>query len=126
VIRDSIQRARDGKLLKTGNYHPHFDDATVLKILKNPDAIYQSEGKAGRLIFRKGDDIVVIEGLGSSQGKVITGYGPSGIKGESGAAALGGAASEGGAPITDAMITSGTIPVPKGRPPIAKAVQVAP
>jgi hypothetical protein len=126
VIRDVIQRARDGKLLKAGNYHPHFDDATVLRIIKDADAVYQSEGKAGRLIFRKGTDIVVVEGPGSAQGNVVTGYGPSGIKGESGAAALGGGASEGGAPITDAMITSGTIPVPKGRPAVPKAVQIAP
>lgn len=62
--------------------------ATVLQILKHADAIYQSEGKAGRLIFRKGNDIVVVEGPGSGQGSVITGYGPSGIKGDSGAAAL--------------------------------------
>ena len=113
-------------MLKAGNYHPHFDDATVLKIIKDADAIYQSEGKAGRLIFRKGADIVAVEGPGSGQGNVITGYGPSGIKGDSGAAALGGAAGEGGEPVTDAMITSGTIPVPKGRPPIPKAVQIPP
>jgi hypothetical protein len=126
VVKDVIQRAREGKLLKAGNYHPHFDDATVLKIIKEADAIYQSEGKAGRLIFRKGNDIVVVEGPGSGQGNVITGYGPAGIKGDSGAAALGGAAGEAGAPISDAMITSGSIPVPKGRPPVPKAVQIAP
>ena len=126
IIRDVVQRARAGKLLKAGNYHPHFDDATVLEIIRDADAIYQSEGKAGRLIFRKGSDIVVVEGPGSAQGNVITGYGPRGIKGDSGAAALGGVASDGGAPVTDAMVTSGTIPVPQGRPPIPKAVQIAP
>ena len=126
VIKDVIQRARNGKLLKAGNYHPHFDDATVLKIIEGPDAIYQSEGKAGRLLFRRGNDIVVVEGPGSAQGNVFTGYGPSGIKGDSGAAALGGVAGDSGAPVTDGMITSGTIPVPKGRPSIPKAVQKAP
>ncbi|HEX3474476.1 MAG TPA: hypothetical protein VHT91_05510 [Kofleriaceae bacterium] len=126
VVKDVIQRARNGKLLKSGNYHAHFDEATVLQILKDADAIYQSEGKAGRLTFRKGSDIVMVEGPGSGQGSVITGYGPSGIKGDSGAAALGGAASDAGAPITDAMIKNGTIPVAKGRPPIPKAVQIAP
>jgi len=126
LVKDVIQRARNSKLLKSGNYHAHFDDATVLQILKDADAIYQSEGKASRLIFRKGNDIVVVEGLGSGQGSVITGYGPSGIKGGSGAAALGGAASDAGAPITDAMIKNGTIPVPQGRPLIPKAVQIAP
>jgi hypothetical protein len=63
---------------------------------------------------------------GYGQGNVITGYGPSGIKGESGAAALGGAAGDAGQPITDAMITGGTIPVALGRPPVPKANQVAP
>jgi hypothetical protein len=126
LVKDVIQRARNGKLLKSGNYHAHFDDATVLQILKDTDAIYQSEGEAGRLIFRKGNDIVVVEGPGSGQGSVITGYGPSGIKGDSGAAALGDAAGDAGAPITDAMIKNGTISVPQGRPPIPKAVQIAP
>jgi len=126
VIKDVIQRARAGKLLKAGNYHPHFDDSTVLSILKDADAVYQSEGKASRLIFRKGNDIIVVEGPGSGQGNVVTGYGPSGIKGDSGAAALGGAAEEGGAPITHEMIINGTIPVPEGRPPVPKAVQRAP
>jgi hypothetical protein len=78
LVKDVPQRARDGKLLKSSNYHAHFDDATVLQILKDADAIYQSEGKAGRLIFRKGNDIVVVEGPGSGQGSVIPGYGPSG------------------------------------------------
>lgn len=59
-------------------------------------------------------------------GPKIMGYGPSGIKGDSGAAALGGAANDTGAPITDAMIKNGTIPVAKGRLPIPKAVQIAP
>jgi hypothetical protein len=126
VIEDVLKRARKGKLLKAGNYHPHFEDATVLKIIKDADAIYQSEGKAGRLIFRKGTDIVVVEGPGTGQGNVVTGYGPSGIKGDSGAAALGGAAGDGGAPVTHAMLTEGHIPVPKGRPSIPKAVQIAP
>jgi hypothetical protein len=126
VIKDVIQRARSGKLLKAGNYHPHFDDATVLRIIKEADAIYQSEGKASRLIFRKGSDIVVVEGPGSGQGNVITGYGPSGIRGESGMAALGGTAGDAGTPITDAMIKNGTIPVAEGRPPVPKATQIAP
>lgn len=98
----------------------------MLRILKEPDAIYQSEGKASRLIFRKGQDIVVIEGPGSGQGNVVTGYGPSGVKGESGAAALGGGLAEQGAPITHQMIIDGTIPIPDGRPAVPKAVQIVP
>jgi hypothetical protein len=34
--------------------------------------------------------------------------------------------SDAGASITDAMIKNGTVPVPQGRPPIPKAVQIAP
>src|SRR5262249_56174288 len=104
LVKDVIQRARNGKLLKSGNYHAHFDDATALQILKEADAIYQSEGKAGRLIFRKGSDIVVVEGPGSGQGSVITGYGPSRINGNSGPAALAAAATHAGTPITDALL----------------------
>jgi hypothetical protein len=43
-----------------------------------------------------------------------------------GVAALGGMAGDAGAPISDAMITGGTVPVPKGRFPVPKAVQIAP
>lgn len=126
VIENVIERAKQGKLKKTGHYHPHFDDGMVLRILSEPDAIYESQGKSGRLIFRKGNDIVVVEGRASAQGGVVTGYGPSGIKGGSGAAALGGSAGDAGAPITHAMIVDGKIPVLPKRPPLAKADQVAP
>ncbi|MCX5340166.1 hypothetical protein [Streptomyces atratus] len=84
------ERAKEGKLRKSGNYHPHFDDKRVTEILKNPDAVYLSQGKRGTLIFRKGEDIVVTKGPGAGVGDVITGYGPSGKKGKSGAEALGG------------------------------------
>lgn len=126
VIETVIERAKQGKLKKTGPYHPHFDDGMVLRILSEPDAIYESQGKSGRLIFRKGNDIVVVEGRASAQGGVVTGYGTSGIKGDSGAAALGGRAGDAGAPITHAMIGDGKIPAPPKRPPLAKADQVAP
>ncbi|WP_073496260.1 putative T7SS-secreted protein [Actinacidiphila paucisporea] len=105
-----IERAQAGKMRKASNYHPHFpDDQRVLDILKNPDAIYQSQGGAGKLIFRQGDDIVVVKGGGAGGGDVITGYGPSGIKGDSGAKALGGRPEDPGDPITHDDIINGRI-----------------
>lgn len=126
VIKQVVSLARKSAFRKAGNYHPHFDDTIVVEILRDADAIYESEGKAGRLIFRKGTDIVVVEGPGSGQGNIITGYGPSGIKGPSGAQALGGVPSDVGAPVTHQMIIDGTVPVAPGRPPIPKARQVVP
>ena len=124
LVKETIARAKAGKLLKASKYHPHFDDSTVLEIIKDSDAVYQSQGKSGRLIFRKGTDIVVVEGPGSSGGRVVTGYGPKGVKGQSGAAALGGSAGDAGAPVTESMVIDGTIPVPKGRPPLPKATKI--
>lgn len=114
VLEGIAERTAKGKVNKTTNYHPHFDDAKVLEILKSPDAIYQSEGNAGRLIYRKGENIVVVEGAGSGGGRVITGYGPAGNKGASGAVALGGKASDAGQPITHEMIIEGRIPKSNG------------
>jgi hypothetical protein len=59
-----------------------------------------------------GGDIVVIEGPGSGQGQVITGYGPSGIRAESGARALGGVPSDLGIPVTHEMINQWHYPGP--------------
>ncbi|MEV6114107.1 hypothetical protein AB0L59_16720 [Streptomyces sp. NPDC052109] len=95
---------------KATNYHPHFGDDRVLEVLKNPDAVYLSEGGRGNLIFRQGEDIVVTKGAGAGAGDVITGYGPSGIKGESGVKALGGNVDDPGAPITHDDIVNGRIP----------------
>ena len=65
--------------------------------------------RAGNLIFRQGDDIVVAKG-GSEAGQTVTAYGPSGVKGDSGAAALGGKATDPGRPVTHEDIVQGKIP----------------
>ncbi|WP_203593931.1 hypothetical protein [Streptomyces sp. SID9124] len=107
-------RAADGKVRKSSNYHPHFGDERVAEILKSPDAVYLSQGGRGTLIFRKGEDIVVTKGPGAGVGDVITGYGPSGKKGPSGAEALGGSADDPGPPVTHEDIVNGRIPDTKG------------
>ena len=66
------------------------------------------------MIFRRGDDVVITEGAGSSRGRIVTSYGPSGPRGDSGAAVHGGSPNDPGLPVTDAMITSGNIPRPDG------------
>ncbi|WP_203598863.1 hypothetical protein [Streptomyces sp. SID7909] len=108
------ERAGDGKVRKSSNYHPHFSDARVAEILKAPDAVYLSQGQRGNLIFRKGEDIVVTKGPGAGAGDVITGYGPSGKKGESGAKALGGSPDDPQPPVTHEDIVNGKIPDTKG------------
>jgi Domain of unknown function (DUF4157) len=126
ILQRVQQEATNGRFRKSVNYHAHFSDERVLQILSKPDAIYESQGAARRLVFRQGGDTVVIEGAGSGGGNVITGYGPSGIRGTSGARALGGTPSEVGLPVTDVQITSGAIPVAPGRPPIAPARKIWP
>jgi len=95
---------------KDPGYHAHFDDDIVLDIIDDYDEVYASTARKGNLIYRKGTDIVVVGGSGNQKNKVITGYGPSGIKGESGARALGGDPSDPGDPITHNMIINGQIP----------------
>lgn len=109
-----MERAEQGKVRKDKGYHPHFSDERVLEILNNPDAVYLSEGSRGNLIFRQGEDIVITKGPGSGEGDVITGYGPSGVKGESGAASLGGSPEDPGDPITHDQIEQGKIKRPGG------------
>ncbi len=103
---------------RAGNYHAdtrhQMPDEVVRLILREPDAIYRSQGGSGRLIYLRGGDIAVVEGPGSGGGNVITAYGPSGIKGESGVAALGGAPIDPGPAITAEMLVNGTIPSGQG------------
>ncbi|KYF71253.1 RHS repeat domain-containing protein [Sorangium cellulosum] len=125
-VREKIMsdmKSPDKKPRTNAGSHAHFDEHTTKDILANPDAVYMSQGKSGRMIFRKGDNIVVVDGPGSSQGTVVTGYGPAGTKNASGAAALGGLPTDQGAPVTHAQITSGTIPSASGTPiPVAEQI----
>ncbi|MFF5315136.1 putative T7SS-secreted protein [Streptomyces massasporeus] len=119
VVDDIVERAQDSGFKKRHDYHGDtrhdFSDERVIEILKNPDAVYHSTGTAGTFTFRQGDDIVVIDGPGNTQGQAITAYGPSGIKGDSGATALGGKPTDPGAPVTHEDIVNGRIPAKDGR-----------
>ncbi|MEU3228388.1 RHS repeat-associated core domain-containing protein, partial [Streptomyces sp. NPDC006976] len=124
---DVIAKAQDGRFRKHPDYHADtrhgFTDEQVLEILKNPDAVYHSTGSAGNLIFRQGEDVVLLHGPGSEAGQVITAYGPSGIKGSSGASALGGNATDPGGPVTHEAIVEGRIPSRDGFKPPAKLIR---
>ncbi|WP_203601341.1 hypothetical protein [Streptomyces sp. SID9727] len=109
-----IERAGAGKVRRSSNYHPHFSDERVVEILKAPDAVYLSQKQRGDLIFRKGEDIVVTKGPGAGAGDVITGYGPSGKKGETRAKALGGSPDDPQPPVTHEDIVNGKIRDTKG------------
>ena len=58
-------------------------------------------------MFRKGEDIVIVENCGSSKGNIITSYGPNGPRGNSGAAIFAGNPSDPGLPITHEDIING-------------------
>lgn len=126
IVDDVLARAQNGELKKHADYHGDtghgFTDERVLEILKKPDAVYQSSGQAGNFIFRKDNDIAVVYGPGAKQGQAITAYGESGIKGESGARALGGSPSDPGKPVTHEDIVEGRIPGKFGN--LAPGVQI--
>jgi hypothetical protein len=114
-----------GKFNKASNYHGdsmhQMKDDVVQKIITSPDAIYETRN-GERLIYLKDGDIVVMESTKSARGNVITAYGKSGVKGESGATALGGKAEDAGEAVTDQIITEGKIPAKKGFIPPAKKI----
>lgn len=118
-----VDQAAGGRIRKASNYRPHFGDDRVTEILTEPDAVYLSQGNRGNLIFRQGEDIVVTKGPGAGAGDVITGYGPSGIKGDSGAAAVGGKSTDPGPPVRHEDIVNGKIPGAGGTP-MAPADQI--
>lgn len=127
IVDGVVDRANNAELKKRFDYHGDtrhaFSDERVIEILKNPDAVYHSTGQAGTFTFRQGDDIVVIDGPGNTQGQAITAYGPSGIKGGSGAEALGGKPTDPGAPVTDEAIVTGRIPAKDGFQPPAVRIR---
>lgn len=100
-----------------------FSDERVLEILKNPDAVYHSTGGAGNLLFRQGEDVVVAKGPGSEAGQAVTAYGSSGIKGDSGATALGGKPTDPGRPVAHEDIVEGKIPSKDGFMPPAVRIR---
>lgn len=57
---------------------------------------------------------MIVEGQGAKAGQVVTSYGKSGPRGESGAALYGGSPTQPGKPVTKEMIEQGKIPNPKG------------
>jgi hypothetical protein len=130
LIEAIFSRATGGRFNRAGSYHGDtrhaFPDARVAEILAEPEAIYLSGGRAGRLIYRQGGDIVVVEGPGSGGGNAITAYGPSGVRGTSGATALGGNPTDPGLTVSETMITTGTIPTGPGTAPVSPAVKIWP
>ena len=114
TLEDIQKRIREkGSFRKSSNYHGdtrhHITDEQVMDILANPDAVYLSNnGK--QIIVQKGGTVVIIENAGSGAGNAITAYGELGVKGPSGASALGGNPSDPGVPVTAQDILEGRIP----------------
>ena len=109
-----VERAKAGTVRRAPNYHGRLPHDLEREILAGADGVYASTGTGGRLIFHKGGDIVIVEGQGARAGQVVTSYGPSGPRGESGAEIYGGTPEDPGKPITPEMIAEGKIPIPKG------------
>jgi hypothetical protein len=106
---------RQMELEKACNYHGKIPSDKELDILSNPDAVYLSEGKSGRLTFQKGNDVVIVESQGSKKGQIVTSYGDSApTRGDSGAAIFGGSPTDPGLPVSASDIINGNIPTPGG------------
>ncbi|MEU2428189.1 putative T7SS-secreted protein [Streptomyces sp. NPDC007861] len=114
TVDQAIERAQGGKRRTASGYHGHLTPQRELEILSNPDGVYISKGGAERLMFHQGEDIVIMESKGGGRGNVVTSYGPSGPKNDSGAAAWGGSPEDPGPPVTREQIVEGRIPNTKG------------
>nr|WP_080735488.1 RHS repeat-associated core domain-containing protein [Pectobacterium odoriferum] len=117
------ERANNGKIPKIApgkispkGYHGRLSEQRMQEVIKSPDRVYVSGGGNNNIIFAKDGDIVILAGnkSGAYKGQAITSYGPSGPRGDSGAAIHGGLASDPSLPITDSMIVNGQIPKPGG------------
>jgi hypothetical protein len=88
VAERIMEDAQAGRVREYQRYHggtTHaMDRSTVQQILANPDAIYQSGGARGLLIYRRGNDVVFTLGPGQGEGNLVTAFGPSGLLGPSG------------------------------------------
>ncbi|WP_243788693.1 RHS repeat-associated core domain-containing protein [Saccharopolyspora gloriosae] len=115
--------AEQGTVRRAGNYHGRLSEELEGQILSRPDAVYASTGTGGRLIFRTDGDVVITEGSGARAGQVVTSYGPSGPRGESGASIYGGEPSDPGMPITHDALVNGQVPRPDGGT-LAPALQI--
>lgn len=117
TARSAVAAARDAappKPRTAKGYHGHLTPERELDIISNPDGIYISKGGAERLIFHQGEDIVIMESKGAGRGNIITSYGPSGPKNDSGAEAWGGSPDDPGPPVTREQIVEERIPNTKG------------
>ena len=112
--QDINSKALSGKIKYGNTYHGRLGKELEIEILSNPDAVYVSSNKSQNLIYRKGGDVVIVESTGSAKGNVITSYGPSGARGESGAAIFGGKPTDPGFPVTHGAIINGEVPTPSG------------
>ncbi|WP_237385860.1 RHS repeat-associated core domain-containing protein [Xenorhabdus sp. Sc-CR9] len=117
------ERANEGKIPKIApgkvspkGYHGRLSEERIQEIVKKPDGVYVSGGGNNNIIFAKDGDIVIFAGnkTGAYKGQAITAYGPSGPRGNSGAAIHGGSPNDPGLPITSDMIINGKISKPDG------------
>lgn len=107
-----------GVFKKRYDYHEdtdhEFSDSIVKDIITNPASIFETRN-GEKIYYLKDGNIVIVDASRSGLGNVITAYGKSGVKGHSGAEALGGLATDPGETVTELMVIEGKIPMSKGR-----------
>lgn len=109
----TIDDAQQGHIRRSPDYHGRLDESTEQQILAHPESVFLSEGRSERLVFYREGNVVITE-TGSRRGQVVTSYGSSGPRGESGASIFGGCPSDPGLPISPADIESGQVPAAGG------------
>lgn len=108
-ISKTIQEnAQQDKIRYAKDYHGRLSKQLESDILANSERVYQSPN--ANFTFYKDGNVVITRGRGSAQGDVLTSYGKSGPRGESGASIFGGSPKDPGLPITPEMILEGKIP----------------
>ena len=119
-VNKTISEATNDKVNYARTYHGRLENSLEKDIISKPDSVFLATN--GNLIFLKDGNVVVTAGNGSSRGKLITSYGKSGPRGESGKAIFGGKADDPGVSVTEEMIIQGKIPRPNGSnlPPAIK------
>ncbi len=116
------EKAQSGSVKRGKNYHGRLDQGLEVEILSGPDAVYVTNNNKNNLVYRKEENVVIVESKGSSKGNIITSYGPDGPRGESGAAIFGGSPTDPGMPVTHEDILNG-VKQPGGTFPPATQIQ---
>ncbi len=109
IIKDAKTR---GARMAADSHDHSMPQNLIDDTVSNPDNVYNTTD--GRLVFCKGNRIVIVEARGSTIGQVVSTYGDGGVKGPSGVSIFGGNENDPSPPVTEQMVIDGLIQRSKG------------